>query len=71
MPVNKRIDSDGKTYYQWGKSGKRYYYSTKLTEARAKEYATRQGRAIERSISQRPPKKLNYSIRYLFEDSVS
>ncbi|HEX6312474.1 MAG TPA: hypothetical protein VF152_12735 [Acidimicrobiia bacterium] len=46
MPVQRGRDRDG-PYYQWGDSGKRYHYSSgdARSRSRAKQQATRQGRA--------------------------
>lgn len=48
MPLHNRRDSKG-PYYIWGEYGKRYYYTEelKLSKARAKAKALKQGRAIE------------------------
>jgi len=48
MPVEKGKDSKGK-FYRWGKSGKKYYYSDRSSETRAKNKASKQGRAIKAS----------------------
>ena len=50
MPVHRGKDSDG-AYYQWGESGKKYHYEAgnKRARARAKEKATKQGRAARAS----------------------
>jgi hypothetical protein len=47
MPVRRGKDSKG-TYYQWGKSGKKYYYKTgnKASRTRAKNKALKQALAI-------------------------
>lgn len=46
MPVHQGKDSNG-TYYQWGSSGKKYYYSADSSESksRAKNKAENQGQA--------------------------
>ena len=46
MPVHRRTDSKG-TYYQWGGSGKKYYYTSGNARSRtvAKNKAAKQGRA--------------------------
>jgi hypothetical protein len=46
MPVSRGKDSNG-PYYQWGDSGKRYYYTSgdKQSRERAKQRAQRQARA--------------------------
>lgn len=48
----------GKNYYQFGLTGKRYYYEigNKLSRDIAKQKALKQGRAIERSKSLRMKK---------------
>ena len=45
MPVHLGSDSNGK-YYQWGTSGKKYYFTSEKTKKIAKEKATKQGIAI-------------------------
>lgn len=45
MPVHKGEDEKG-TFYQWGKSGKKYYYTDELSEKEAIEKANKQARAI-------------------------
>lgn len=47
MPVHRGIDSKG-VYYQWGKSGKKYYYTAgdAKSRERAKKRAHEQARAI-------------------------
>lgn len=46
MPVHRGSDSKG-SYYQWGNSGKKYYYTTNNVQSRnrAKEKAELQGKA--------------------------
>lgn len=46
MPVYRGRDSKG-SYYQWGKSGKKYYYTSgdEQSRERAKNKAEKQGRA--------------------------
>lgn len=46
MPVHRGKDREG-PYYQWGESGKKYYYESgnKQARERAKAKAERQGRA--------------------------
>lgn len=46
MPVSRGKDSKG-PYYQWGDSGKKYYYESgdKSSRDRAKERARKQGQA--------------------------
>lgn len=48
MPTHRGKDKDG-CFYQWGSSGKKYYYKCNDAKARekAKALADRQGRAIE------------------------
>jgi len=50
MPVHRRINSQG-SFYQWGESGKKYYYISGNNKSRenAKAKATRQGIAIHAS----------------------
>lgn len=50
MPVHRSKDSKG-PYYQWGDSGKKYYYESGNQESRenAKNKAKRQGRAARAS----------------------
>lgn len=50
MPVHKGKDKKG-YYYQWGESGKKYYYKkgNKISEGIAKSNAAEQGRAIKAS----------------------
>ncbi len=50
MPVHRGKDRKG-AYYQWGDSGKRYYYETGDQQSReaAKDKAKRQGRAARAS----------------------
>jgi hypothetical protein len=50
MPVHK-----GKDYYQWGQSGKKYYYipNNKKSRELAKAKATKQGKAIKASQSKK------------------
>lgn len=50
MPVERGRDKDG-TFYRWGKSGKKYYYTpnNKQSREQAKTKALRQGRAIKAS----------------------
>jgi hypothetical protein len=50
MPVNAGRDSKG-CYYQWGSSGKKYYYTCgdKPSRDRAKRKAEEQGRAVRAS----------------------
>ena len=47
MPVHRGTDLHG-SYYQWGNSGKRYYYIPKNNKSRenAKKKAEIQGRAV-------------------------
>lgn len=47
MPVKRGSDSKG-SYYQWGNSGKKYYYKTgnRDSRERAKAKAHRQAKAI-------------------------
>jgi len=54
MPVYRDRDLLG-PYYQWGKSGKKYYYNTRDSKSReaAKAYAKRQGIAIKADIARR------------------
>lgn len=51
MPVHKGRESSGRTYYQWGKSGRRYYYDPGdySSERRARARAAAQGRAVRAS----------------------
>jgi hypothetical protein len=46
MPVHRGRDRRG-PYYQWGESGRRYYYTSGDTSSRnrARHQATRQGQA--------------------------
>lgn len=44
MPTHKGHDSNG-SYYQWGDSGKKYYYKNSDGASRAKSKADAQGRA--------------------------
>jgi hypothetical protein len=48
MPIHKGIQN-GHPYYQWGESGKKYFYisGNKPTRDHAKERAIRQGKAIK------------------------
>lgn len=47
MPVHRGKDKEG-CFYQWGNSGKKYYYICNNSKSRdqAKKKAERQGRAI-------------------------
>ena len=47
MPIHRGKDSKG-TYYQWGDSGKKYYYTTGDSKSRkkAREKAEEQAKAI-------------------------
>lgn len=47
MPVHRGQDSKGKAFYQWGNSGKKYYYTSNNEQSRekAKKKAQLQGRA--------------------------
>lgn len=47
MPIHREIDSKG-PYYQWGNSGKKYYYTSgnKKSRERAKNKAKKQAVAI-------------------------
>ena len=47
MPVNRGKDGNG-SYYQWGNSGKRYYYISGNVKSRnrAKDLAYKQAKAI-------------------------
>jgi len=47
MPIHRGKDKDG-PYYQWGKSGKKYHYTSgnKKSRERAKNKATKQAVAI-------------------------
>ena len=46
MPVNKKKDKIGK-YYQYGKTGKKYYYKTERGEKISRTKANKQMKAIE------------------------
>jgi hypothetical protein len=48
MPVQRKADIKG-SYYQWGSTGKKYYYlpNNRQSREKAKELAMRQGRAIQ------------------------
>jgi len=49
MPVHSGQDKHGK-YYQWGKSGKKYYHNgSNASKARARSKAGAQGRAVRAS----------------------
>lgn len=50
MPLHRGIEN-GKPYYQFGDSGKKYYYTKKHVKSRnaAKAKALQQGKAIEYS----------------------
>ena len=54
MPLHRSKDSKG-SYYQFGATGKKYYYQSNNTNQRnkAKEKAKRQSRAIEWSKHKR------------------
>lgn len=45
MPTHQGSDTKG-TYYQWGQTGKKYYYKTSRGEQLAKNKANKQGMAI-------------------------
>ncbi len=51
MPLMNFIDNDGSTFYQFGKSGHRYYYNpnSQRSELIARNKALKQGRAIKAS----------------------
>lgn len=46
MPIHRRVNKEG-TYYQWGNSGKKYYYQPKNKKSRTIAYnkAARQAAA--------------------------
>jgi hypothetical protein len=48
MPITRKTDKKG-SFYQFGDTGKRYYYKTKDDKSRnsAKKRAMKQGQAIE------------------------
>jgi len=46
MPVNVKVE-DGKMFFQYGKTGKKYYFITIKEMIRAYKLAQRQARAIE------------------------
>jgi hypothetical protein len=48
MPVKRHSVSDGKSYYQWGDSGAKYYYTTgdESSREKAKKKAEKQAKAI-------------------------
>ena len=46
MPVTLRIDQIGRTFYQYGDTGKPYYFTTVIGAKKAYNKATKQGRAI-------------------------
>lgn len=48
MPINNREDKKGR-YYQYGESGKKYYYHTVIGKERAYQKALRQAQAIKAS----------------------
>lgn len=54
MPARRGRDRKG-SFYRWGNSGKKYYYSpgSKISRERAKEKAEKQGRAIKADQSRR------------------
>jgi hypothetical protein len=45
MPIQRRIDSKG-PYYQWGNSGKKYYYTLGDSVSRRKAYEKARRQAI-------------------------
>ena len=47
MPVERKADTRG-SYYRWGQSGAKYYYTPNNKQSRenAKQSAMRQGRAV-------------------------
>jgi len=47
MPVERKADVNG-SFYRWGKSGAKYYYTKNNKQSRenAKQKAMRQGRAV-------------------------
>lgn len=47
MPIHSEKDEDGKSYYQWGNHGKRYYYNPKNKKSKndAYEKAVKQAQA--------------------------
>lgn len=47
MPIHRKKDSHG-TYYQWGNSGKKYYYKTGNKKSR--ENAFKKARMQEKAI---------------------
>jgi len=48
MPIIKGRDKNG-NYYRYGKSGKKFYYTTEDTRKQAKRKAILQGWVIERN----------------------
>jgi YHS domain-containing protein len=68
MPVYKSIDENKKSYYRWGFSGKKYYFTAgdAKQEKEAKQKATNQGIVIENKIK---AKKINLTSQNLFYDN--
>ena len=45
MPIHLGTDSSNKKFYQWGKHGKKYYFSNLSSQVKALEKAIKQSRA--------------------------
>ena len=47
MPIHTGVEADGRTYYQWGEHGAKYYYDANNTDSKnaAYEKARRQSAA--------------------------